>query len=165
MYISYSSGSVDFYIGRQELFILIHYSEQLDADMAEKLYFAAETEYIYRVEKNMPLNGLEYGSSHQPHWDINAFSEVISFIDLRLIPSLEAEVINDIVQILGGWNTLEENINKGAGYKDRFGLVLPENNTAIETYNYIYYANSYKDLIYRALEANKPYYIDYSDDL
>ena len=99
--IEYKSGKYSCDLGREELFILIHYAYQLNSDMAKDLYFALETDYIYRIENKIPVEGLEYQNCHETHWDINKLLQVVNFIDNQLISSLESESIDDITGLSG----------------------------------------------------------------
>ncbi|AWH84744.1 hypothetical protein HYN59_06240 [Flavobacterium album] len=100
--IDYESGPYGAYFSREEFFILVHYAMRLNPILGEKFYFAGETEYIYRHEKNIPMEGLEYDESNTPYWNTVALSEVIKFIIDQLIPSLESETVDDMILILGG---------------------------------------------------------------
>lgn len=161
--IEYESESFNSYFGREEFFIVVQYASQLNDSLAKDLYFAGETEYIYRSENGISLEGLEYNSSHQTHFDIDKLTRVINFIDNELIPSLELESLDDIILILGGWEDLKTKIDQGKDYKKRFGLISSEEKICTRIYNYTFFLNSLKNVIKNSLQINKPYHINYSE--
>ena len=159
----YKSGDFDLSVGREEIIILIHYASLIDALLAEKLYYACETEYIYLSDHKLPVDEITYEDSHQPYWDILSLRLIQDFIVKQLIPALEAEPVNDIIEILGGWEKLKKDIGQNGFHKNRLGLISPQEEIFDELFNYIYYCTALADMISNALAVNHPYNIDYSD--
>ena len=147
-------------LNREEFFILVHYANSLNISKARKLYFAGETDYIYRLENGLPLDGLDFYSSNQPHWNTGDLEDVVSFISMELIPDLESLTNKNLIITLGGWPVLKSVIDQGPSYKQRFGIVS-EDGLFEDTYEYVYLANSLKDVIMKSLVLGQPYFINY----
>ena len=159
--IDYESREKGARYGREELFILIHYAHQIDEAQASKLYYASENEYIYRVDKRIPLNGLDFYESNQPYWETSVIQEVVNFMESTLIPALENDASSnqDLIDILGGWDTLKEKIGKGASYKRKFRLVWNENKIKKYTTTYPNISDKLRLVMLDSLMINQPLYI------
>jgi hypothetical protein len=158
--IEYESGVNNLSICREELFIIVHYASLQNNTQAKKLYYAGETEYIYRSENQLPLNGLSFYESHQTYWNISDLQEVVSFLNDTLIPNLEISSNKNLIDILGGWQSLIDNIDTGSGYKHRFGI-LSQGNSYENVSEYIYILKTLKDIIVSSIIMGVPYYINY----
>lgn len=158
--IEYKSGDIFASFNREEFFILVHYANSLSVNRAKKLYFAGETEYIYRFENGLPLGGLDFYESNQPHWNTVDLKDVVSFIDMELLPQLQNLTNENLISALGGWSVLKSVIDQGPSYTHRFGIVS-DDGLFEEIYEYIYLVNSLKEIIVNSLILGQPYSINY----
>lgn len=160
--IEYLSGNLEFSVNREEFFIFIHYANTLSLEKARTLYFAGETDYIYRRYNDLSVVGLDYYNSHHTYLNPGDLQEVVEFLESQIIPSLEKQSNLNLIDILGGWTDLKNQIDQGPTYKKRFG-VLDVENIAEDTCQYIYIADSLKEIIENSLNIGIPYEIRYDE--
>ncbi len=163
--LEYESGEHGLAIGREELFILAHFADGLDSALAEKLYYAGEKEYIYRLHKNLSLEGYDYHENEHSFWNIPDLNQVIEFIDSTLIPALNSlsDLNDDLIAHFGGWENLKGQIKTGAEFKKYFGFSSSEDRIENSADTYANIANQISTIIKDAISRNQPYYVGYND--
>ncbi|AKK71504.1 hypothetical protein [Chryseobacterium gallinarum] len=89
--------------------LMMYYSTQIDNQRNKKVFDATLSEWAYRVSYNIS-EGIYTSDNDIAHFVPADIQEAINFIDSQVIPTLENEFFNSILQKYGGQNNFENTV-------------------------------------------------------
>ncbi|UPZ13681.1 hypothetical protein [Flavobacterium humidisoli] len=83
-----NSNSPGFYTNFDDYGAILYYAYTVNKDLAFELYKAMVSEYYFKLETDMPLEGLTEEDSNV-YLPLNDLPQVITFINNQVLPSLQ----------------------------------------------------------------------------
>ncbi len=114
------NGSEEFAIDFGSYALTMYYAKQLNPVLGKFFFDATISEYHYRVNYELPRGNYSDEDNHA-HFVLNDLQEVILFLENQLLPSLNNENINLIVQY-GGINNFIELFYTSPEYLNYIGI-------------------------------------------
>lgn len=140
--------------------LMMYYGAQIDAEQNKKLFDATLSEWVYRVVYDLPQEGY-ISSNDTSHFIANEIQESIHFIEHTMIPALENEQLDSVLDKFGGKEFFED---KGFYENEKYLRALSiggEEYDDSRTVLAIYF-KELRDIFQAALDINIPFetYID-----
>lgn len=96
--------------------ICMYYATQLNASKAKKFFDATISEWKYRAEYELPVGSLSSDDT-EAHFIVSEVQEVVTFLENDVIPALNAETQDVLVQYGGKSNFINLYYNDAAFLK------------------------------------------------
>ncbi|MEN0055011.1 MAG: hypothetical protein AAGC65_15160 [Mucilaginibacter sp.] len=139
--------------------LIMYYAKQVDYANGKKMFDATQSEYYYRVNYDLPEGDLT-DLDRQAHFVVADVQQVVSFIQNKLIPSLNTEPIG-LLEKYGGRDNFYDLFYIDMDFLQAIGI--GDNEYYDDSpQDLIAYLNQYKDFLQYALSINQAYkvYVD-----
>jgi hypothetical protein len=150
------SSETDLVIDFGTFALILYYARQIDRVAAKKMFDAISSEYRYRMNYDLPLDGLTI-DDEEAHFNRNDIKDVVAFIEKELIPPLSIEQ-QPLLEKYNG----KENFHK-LFYTDMdflAGIGIEKNEFYYDSPNsLIHYLNKIKHMLQCALTIDEPYVV------
>lgn len=133
--------------------LCMYYAVQLNVDKAKKLFDATISEWKYRVEYELPIGNL-ISENYEAHFIPSEIEETITFLENDLIPALNNEIPNLLIQYGGISNFLDLYYNSAPflGFNGVFENEVFDGDGK----SLAHYMNLLKIILQYSLSVNKP---------
>ncbi|MBJ2127307.1 hypothetical protein [Flavobacterium sp. IB48] len=113
--VDYSTNTLGFYTNFDNYGAILYYAYTINKNLALELYKAMVSEYYYKLETNMPLQGVTEENSNA-YLLLDDLPQVISFINNEVLPSLQLLPLTlDLVSVWNIGNSFDAFLmNKGS---------------------------------------------------
>lgn len=137
-----NSDAPGFYTNFDNYGAILYYAYSVNKDLALELYKAMVSEYYYKLETGMPLEGLTDEDSNV-YLPLNDLPQVVTFINNQVLPSLETLPLDlDLTTIWNIGNSLEAFLMNQGSFFEYFNIDDIEQ----DGYTVQYFIGSFKQL-------------------
>ena len=134
--------------------LAMYYAKQVNAIKAKYLLEATFSEWKYRVENDLPEDGLEGLEDFESHFVPSEIKDVISFIENEVIPALNNETQN-LIDKYGGRDNFQTLYYTNPDYLICLGF--DDDEYYVDNYGVRGFFIDLKEILSYCLIHNKPY--------
>lgn len=117
-----NSNALGFYTNFDNYGAILYYAYTVNKVLALELYKAMVSEYYYKLETNMPLEGLTEEDSNV-YLPLNDLPHVITFINDQVLPSLQPLPLDlDLITIWNIGNSLDAFLMNQGSFFEHFSI-------------------------------------------
>lgn len=140
--------------------LMMYYGAQIDTEQNKKLFDATLSEWVYRVVYDLPRENYT-SSDDTSHFVVKDIQESIHFIDQNIIPALQNESLDSVLDTFGGKEFFEDKgFYENEEYLRALSIGGEEYDDSREVL--VIYFKELRDIFQAALDINIPFetYID-----
>lgn len=151
-YFEYNDEEIHFDLGTFAL--CMYYAVQLDVTKAKKLFDATLSEWAYRLDYDLPIGSLT-PVDEEAHFVLSEIQEAIIFLENDLIPALNSETLDLLIQYGGITNFI--NLYESTTDFLRFYGIFENEFSESDGESLAHYMGLLKLYLQDSLSANQPF--------